>query len=57
MKKLNAREYERYKSAIRVANEAADKEALRQIQKQLIVEYGLSNADVQMLLKMFRFNV
>lgn len=50
-------EYDRYKSAILTANDSKDKEALRQIQKQLIANYGLDNDDVQRLLKLFRYNV
>jgi hypothetical protein len=50
-------EYDRYKSAILTANDAKDKDALRQIQMQLIANYGLDNDDVQRLLKLFRYNV
>lgn len=54
---MTALEYDRYKSAILAANDTKDKEALRQIQKQLIANYGLENSDVQRLLKLFRYNV
>ena len=57
MRKMTLSEYEKYKSAIEVSNETQDKEALRQIQKQLISEYGLHNDDVQILLKKFRYTV
>lgn len=50
-------EYERYKSAILAANDTKDKEALRQIQKQLIANFGLDNEDVKRLLKLFRYHV
>ena len=54
---MTALEYDRYKSAILAANDTKDKEALRQIQKQLIANYGLDNSDVQRLLKLFRYSV
>lgn len=54
---MTALEYDRYKSAILAANDTKDKNALRQIQKQLIANYGLDNSDVQRLLKLFRYNV
>ncbi len=57
MRKMTLSEYEKYKSAIEVSNATQDKEALRQIQKQLIAEYGLHNDDVQILLKKFRYTV
>ena len=50
-------EYDKYKSAILAANDSKDKDALRQIQKQLIANYGLDNDDVKRLLKMFRYTV
>ena len=56
-RKMTSLEYERYKSAILAANDTKDKEALRQIQKQLIANYGLDNDDVQRLLKLFRYHV
>lgn len=56
-RRMTSREYELYKSAILAANDSRDKEALRQIQKQLIANYGLDNDDVQRLLKLFRYSV
>lgn len=50
-------EYYQYRSAIEAANDSQDKEALRQIQKQLIAKYGADDRDVYYLLKMFRYNV
>lgn len=50
-------EYNRYLAAIKAANDSQDKEALRQIQKQLIAQYGPDDRDVYYLLKMFRYNV
>ncbi len=57
MGKIKTSDYYKYKSAIEVANQSQDKEALRQIQKQLIVQYGLDDSDVQALLKKFRYTV
>ena len=57
MKKMTLSDYEKFKSAIEASNDTQDKEALRQIQKQLIAEYGLHNDDVQILLKKFRYTV
>ena len=56
-RKMTSKEYELYKSAILAANDTEDKESLRQIQKQLIANYGLDNEDVQQLLKYFRNSV
>ena len=56
-RKMTSKEYELYKSAILAANDTEDKESLRQIQKQLIANYGLDNDDVQQLLKYFRYSV
>lgn len=57
MEKMSSGDYSKYKSAIQAANDTKDKEALRQIQKQLIAKFGLDNEDVRMLLKMFRYSV
>ena len=54
---MTLREYEAYKSAILAANDSRDKEALRQIQKELIANYGLDNQDVRYLLKLFAYSV
>lgn len=54
---MTTKEYYQYKSAIETANASKDKEALRQIQKQLIANYGLHNNDVQALLKKFAYTV
>ena len=56
-RKMTSKEYELYKSAILAANDTEDKESLRQIQKQLIANYGLDKEDVQQLLKYFRYSV
>lgn len=57
MEKMSTKDYYIYKSAIEAANDTRDKEALRQIQKQLIVKYGLDNDDVKQLLKYFKYTV
>ncbi|MDD7282224.1 MAG: hypothetical protein PUH10_09590 [Erysipelotrichaceae bacterium] len=56
-RKMTTKEYDLYKTAILAANDSKDKEALRQILKQLIANYGLDNNDVQYLIKLFRYNV
>ena len=54
---VNSSDYNKYLAAIKQANDDADKEALRRIQKQLIAEYGLRDDDVNRLIKQFRYNV
>lgn len=56
-RRMTSREYELYKAAILAANDSKDKEALRQILKQLIANYGLDNSDVQYLIKLFAYSV
>ena len=57
MPKMTTDDYYKYKSAIEAANDTQDKEALRQIQKQLIAKYGLDNDDIKQLLKYFKYSV
>lgn len=57
MKKIPNSDYYKYKSAIEAANDSNDKEALRQIQKQLIALFGLECDDVRELLKKFKYTV
>lgn len=57
MKDITSSDYNRYLSAIKAANETRDKDALLQIQKQLISIYGLDNNDVEYLLRQFFFSV
>ena len=57
MKRMSTGDYYKYKSAIEAANDTADKESLRQIQKQLIAIYGLDNDDVRSLLNKFKYTV
>ena len=57
MCKMTTSDYYRYRSAIQTANDTGDREALRQIQKQLIAKYGLDDEDVRQLLKYFKYSV
>lgn len=57
MPTMSSSDYNRYRSAIQAANDTKDKEALRQIQKQLIAKYGLDDDDVRALLNLFRYTV
>lgn len=57
MPTIPTNDYQKYKSAIQAANDSEDRNALRQIQKQLIAQYGLDNEDVRYLLKLFRYSV
>lgn len=57
VEKMTAKDYDRYKSAIEVANDEKDKDSLKKMQMQLIARYGLDNEDVKYLLKLFRYNV
>lgn len=54
---MQSGDYNRYLAAIKVANDAADREALRQIQKDMIKNYGLADNDVDYLLRQFRYNI
>lgn len=54
---MTTRDYDRYKSAIKTANQLKDKDSLRKIQMQLIARYGLDNKDVHYLLKLFEYSV
>lgn len=57
METMSTSDYYTYKSAIEAANDSDDKEALRQIQKQLIAKYSLDNSDVKALLNLFKYTV
>ena len=54
---MSSNDYNRYLTAIKAANDTADKEALRQIQKDMIKNYGLADNDVDYLLRQFRYNI
>ena len=57
MIRMTTDDYYKYKSVIQSANDSDDREALRQIQKQLISKYVLDNDDVKQLIKYFRYSV
>lgn len=57
MNTMPSSEYNRYLAAIKAANDAADKDALRMIQMQMISVYGASNDDVDYLIRQFRYNI
>ena len=46
LESMTNKDYYSYKSAIEAANDTQDKEALRQIQKQLIAKYKIGRAHV-----------
>lgn len=50
-------DYNKYLAAIKAANDRADRDALRQIQMDMIARYGLSDNDVDYLIRQFRYNV
>lgn len=53
-------DYNKYLAAIKAANDCEAgraKELLRQIQADMIARYGLSDNDVNYLLRQFRYNV
>lgn len=54
---MNSSDYNKYLAAIKAANDTADRDALRQIQKQLIANYGLRDNDVDYLIRQFRYNI
>ena len=54
---MQSSDYNRYLAAIKAANDVADKEALRQIQKDMIKNYGLADNDVDYLIRQFRYNI
>lgn len=54
---MNSTDYNRYLAAIKAANDRADKEALRNIQMQMIAKYGADEKDVDFLIRQFRYHV
>lgn len=54
---MQSSDYNRYLAAIKAANDVADKEALQQIQKDMIKNYGLADNDVDYLIRQFRYNI
>lgn len=54
---MDSSDYNKYLAAIKAANEMEDREALRQIQKQMIAQYGMNDADVDYLIRQFRYHI
>lgn len=54
---MNSSDYNKYLAAIKAANDSADRDALRQIQKQLIANYDLQDNDVDHLIRQFRYHI
>lgn len=57
---MNSSDYNKYLSAIKAANACEASRArdlLRQIQADMIARYGLSDDDVEYLIRQFRFNI
>lgn len=50
-------DYNRYLAAIKAANDAGNKEALRKIRDALYSEYGPLDDDVDYLIRQFRYNI
>lgn len=57
MKNMTSNEYNRFLAAIKAANDSEDRDALRQIQKQLISMYGAADNDVDYLIRQFRYHI
>ena len=52
--------YNKYLAAVKAANDCEEhraKELLRQIQADMIAKYGLSDRDVEYLIRQFRYHV
>ncbi|MDO4318732.1 MAG: hypothetical protein Q4C48_11095 [Lachnospiraceae bacterium] len=57
---MNSGDYNKYLAAIKAANDRDSGEArelLRRIQAELIARYGLSDRDVDYLIRQFRYNI
>ncbi len=58
---MDSTSYNRYLAAIKAANDMSDydraKETLRMIQADMIANYGLSDNDVDYLIRQFRYNI
>lgn len=58
---MDSSSYNKYLSAIKTANDMSDKdrgkEILRNIQAEMISRYGLTDDDVEYLIKKFRYNI
>lgn len=57
---MRASDYNKYLAAIKAANDmepSRAREVLRAIQAELIANFGLSDSDVDYLIRQFRFNI
>ena len=54
---MDSSAYNRYLAAIKEANDDADRDALRAIQKDMIKNYGLNDDDVDYLIRQFRYHI
>ena len=57
---MNASDYNRYLAAINAANDSEAsraRELLRQIQADMIARHGLSDNDVDYLIRQFRYHI
>ena len=54
---MNSSDYNRFLAAIKAANDSEDRDALRQIQKQLLAHYDPNDNDVDYLIRQFRYNI
>ena len=57
---MRSSDYNRYLAAIKAANDmepSRAREVLRKIQADMIAEYGLSDNDVDYLIRQFRYNI
>lgn len=58
---MDSSSYNKYLSVIKTANDMGDKdrakEILRNVQAEMVSQYGLSDSDVEYLIKQFRYYV
>lgn len=58
---MDSSNYNKYLSVIKTANDMSDKdrakEILRNVQAEMVSRYGLSDSDVEYLIKQFRYYV
>jgi len=58
---VDSSNYNKYLSVIKTANDMSDKdrakEILRNVQAEMVSRYGLSDSDVEYLIKQFRYYV
>lgn len=58
---MDAKSYNRYLSVIKTANDMSDKDRakdiLRNVQAEIVSQYGMNDSDVEYLIKQFRYYV